>query len=198
MTCRQSFQNTLLDPREFLSCFIYAILGNNTGEDAGDFVQKQFQKCVRRRQRFYNFKTTATNTNNIELVGRIRENSASQKFQVFGSSVAHILSEILKATGLQEQSLPQISICASLLSLIFPYILESFTLKFPIFRQITHILSIFVSGHEYLTGHGLPISTPRKAPRKLMEFPHIDRLRTMLKCRLEQTRLNLIQSAAQM
>ncbi|VDM40680.1 unnamed protein product [Toxocara canis] len=62
--------------------------GDDSVEDCTKFLQKQFQRCVPNRQKYFAFVTTATDTNNIDLV--------------FGSAVAHIVNQNLKATGLHE------------------------------------------------------------------------------------------------
>ncbi|MFH4975361.1 hypothetical protein AB6A40_002070 [Gnathostoma spinigerum] len=62
--------------------------GDNSVEDCTKYLQKQFQRCVSQKQKYFAFVTTATDTNNIDLV--------------FGSAVAHIVNQNLKATGLHE------------------------------------------------------------------------------------------------
>ncbi|CAD6199401.1 unnamed protein product [Caenorhabditis auriculariae] len=71
-----------LDPED--SRFV----SDNSPEDAKNYVQKQFKRCIQERHKFFNFVTTATDTKNIDLV--------------FCSAVAHIVNENLRSTGLQE------------------------------------------------------------------------------------------------
>uniref|UniRef100_A0A1I7WLE9 G-protein alpha subunit n=1 Tax=Heterorhabditis bacteriophora TaxID=37862 RepID=A0A1I7WLE9_HETBA len=62
--------------------------GDNSVDDATEFMKKQFRRCIHERHKYFNFVTTATDTNNIELV--------------FSSAIAHIINESLKSTGLHE------------------------------------------------------------------------------------------------
>lgn len=62
--------------------------GDNSLEDASEFITQQFQKHMPDKKKFFAFATNATDTRNIDLV--------------FGSAVAHIVDQNLKATGLQE------------------------------------------------------------------------------------------------
>ncbi|CAJ0583577.1 unnamed protein product, partial [Mesorhabditis spiculigera] len=62
--------------------------GDNSVEDATAFLQKKFRRCISDRHKYYSFETTATDTNQIDLV--------------FSSAVSHIISENLRSTGLHE------------------------------------------------------------------------------------------------
>uniref|UniRef100_A0A0M3ICH2 Guanine nucleotide-binding protein G(O) subunit alpha n=1 Tax=Ascaris lumbricoides TaxID=6252 RepID=A0A0M3ICH2_ASCLU len=93
ISCSKFF--TLMQSAIFTDCLINepvesttVVTGDDSVEDCTKFLQKQFQRCVPNRQKYFAFVTTATDTNNIDLV--------------FGSAVAHIVNQNLKATGLHE------------------------------------------------------------------------------------------------
>ncbi|PAV58144.1 hypothetical protein WR25_11774 isoform G [Diploscapter pachys] len=58
--------------------------GDNSEENARKFVERQFERCIKDKTKFYHFATTATDTKNIEYV--------------FGSAISHIVSENLRST----------------------------------------------------------------------------------------------------
>uniref|UniRef100_A0AC35U5A2 Guanine nucleotide-binding protein alpha-6 subunit n=1 Tax=Rhabditophanes sp. KR3021 TaxID=114890 RepID=A0AC35U5A2_9BILA len=60
----------------------------NILDDASNFIKNYFQKCVPDRNKFFSFVTTATDTNNVDLV--------------FASSVSYIVNQNLKAAGIHE------------------------------------------------------------------------------------------------
>ncbi|CAI5455177.1 unnamed protein product [Caenorhabditis angaria] len=62
--------------------------GDNSPNDCRDYIKKQFRRCINNRHKFFSFETNATDTTNLDLV--------------FGSAVAHIVSENLRSAGLQE------------------------------------------------------------------------------------------------
>ena len=43
-------------------------IGDNSEENARNFVERQFERCMKDKTRFYHFATTATDTKNIEYV----------------------------------------------------------------------------------------------------------------------------------
>uniref|UniRef100_A0AC34GVR7 G protein alpha subunit n=1 Tax=Panagrolaimus sp. ES5 TaxID=591445 RepID=A0AC34GVR7_9BILA len=68
-----------------LSKYYPEYTGTSDPNEASDYIGSQFRKCVRDKNKYFMFCTTATDTRNVEFV--------------FASAVTHIINQNLRATG---------------------------------------------------------------------------------------------------